>query len=149
MKHWILALALLTTPALAEDLLMVRSSQSFPETMLRLQQAIADHGYTLSRVQRVDVGLTKMGYQTDKYRVVFLGKPEEIRRLKVSHPKLIPYLPLKISIFAENEQTLLSTVNPEFLARFYPDPKLQPVFHRWAEDLHRILEAVRTAREEG
>ena len=144
MKRWILLLALLAFHAQAEDLLMVRSAQSFPETMLLLQQTIADKGYTLSRVQRVDVGLTKMGYKTDKYRVVFLGKPEEIRRLKRDYPELIPYLPLKISIFAENEQTLLSTVNPEFLGKFYKQPELQATFRRWATDLHEILETVRT-----
>ncbi len=144
MKHWIFLLCLLAFQTQAEDLLMVRSAQSFPETMLLLQQTIADKGYTLSRVQRVDVGLTKMGYKTDKYRVVFLGKPEEIRQLKQRYPELIPYLPLKISIFAENDQTLLSTVNPEFLGKFYHQPALQPVFRRWADDLHDILETVRT-----
>ncbi len=144
MNKLLLFLALFSVQAQAEDLLMVRSAQSFPETMLLLQQTIADKGYTLSRVQRVDVGLTKMGYKTDKYRVVFLGKPEEIRQLKDAYPQLIPYLPLKISIFAEGEQTLLSTVNPEFLRKFYPQQELQPVFQRWARDLHDILEAVRS-----
>ncbi len=58
-------------PAEAQQLIMTRSLNTFPETMLNLQEAIADQGYTISRVQRVDIGLTKMGYETDKYRVVF------------------------------------------------------------------------------
>ena len=43
--------------------------------MAVLQHAIGTQGYTLSRVQRVDIGLTESGFKTDKYRVVFFGKP--------------------------------------------------------------------------
>ncbi len=56
----------------ASDLLMVRSQQGFPEAMLTLQTSIREHGYAISRVQRIDIGLTGMGYKTDKYRIVFV-----------------------------------------------------------------------------
>ncbi len=101
----VLLFALASQTAFCEDLLMVRSKQAFPEAMLSLQQSLNEHGYTLARVQRVDIGLQAMGYKTDKYRVVFFGKAEEIRHLSDKHPELIPYLPPKISIFAENKQT--------------------------------------------
>ncbi len=35
---------------------------SFPEAMNALQSAIAEEGYKVSRVQRVDIGLTGSGY---------------------------------------------------------------------------------------
>ena len=59
---------------IATDLIMARSHEKFPEAMLTLQESIAAHGYTVSRVQRIDIGLTGMGYKTDKYRIVFAGK---------------------------------------------------------------------------
>ena len=96
----------LASPAYAEDLLMFRSKQTFPEAMLALQTSIAEHGYTLSRVQRVDIGLTKSGYKTDKYRIVFFGKSSEVNAIKFAEPELIPYLPLKIAIFAEGQETM-------------------------------------------
>lgn len=129
--------------ASAEDLLMARSRQAFPEAMLTLQESIRNHGYVVQRVQRVDIGLTAMGYQTDKYRVVFLGKLEETRELAAAHPELIPYLPLKISIFAEGNQTLLVTSNPATLKALYPDPSLAVRFDRWERDLRSIFEDVR------
>jgi len=67
-------LCLGTVSVNAEDLLMVRSAQPFPETMLSLEESIKDHGYIVTRVQRVDVGLKKFGFKTDKYRIVFFGK---------------------------------------------------------------------------
>ncbi|HEY9199924.1 MAG TPA: DUF302 domain-containing protein [Gammaproteobacteria bacterium] len=131
--------------AQAEDMLMVRARAPFEESMSVLQQAIAAQGYTLSRVQRVDIGLTEFGYQTDKYRVVFFGKPDEIRSLSERYPELIPYLPLEIAIFAEADETLLVTANPLDLATAYADPELEKVFARWERDVRAIMETVRQA----
>lgn len=139
----LLVLFALCVSAQAEDLLMARSRQSFPEAMLTLQESIRNHGYVVQRVQRVDIGLTAMGYETDKYRVVFLSKLDETRSLAVQHPELIPYLPLKISIFAEGNQTLLVTSNPVALKGLYPDPELGMQFERWERDLRSIFEDVR------
>jgi uncharacterized protein (DUF302 family) len=133
---------LLPTAQAAERLMMARTAQNFPEAMLRLQQTLKDHGYTVSRVQRVDIGLTTFGYQTDKYRVVFFGKPEEIRRMTHEYPQLIPYLPLKIAIFAEQEETLLVASSPKQLLET-DQPELNRVLETWTADLLEILDMMR------
>lgn len=141
-----LLMSLLTVAAVqAEDMLMARARAPFEESMSVLQQAIAAQGYTLSRVQRVDIGLTEFGYQTDKYRVVFFGRPDEIRSLSERYPELIPYLPLEIAIFAEADETLLVTANPLDLATAYANPELEKVFARWERDVRAIMETVRQA----
>ena len=131
--------------SLADELLMVRSPQPFAETMLVLQDAIREHGYQLSRVQRVDVGLTASGFETDKYRVVFFGHPQEVHELAAHYPELIPYLPIKVAIFGEDEQTVLVTLNPRGFRDFYPEPELGPVFDRWERDVHAIFNRIRNA----
>ena len=50
---------------------MRRIAMSFPEAMNALQTSIAEEGFTVSRVQRVDIGLTSSGYNTAEYRIVF------------------------------------------------------------------------------
>lgn len=149
-RHMVLGLLALAALAIAqvanaEDLLMARSRQPFPEAMLSLQDAITHHGYVVSRVQRVDVGLTRSGFKTDKYRVVFFGKPDQVRGLVRNHPELIPYLPLKIAIFAEGTETVLVAANPRDYDRFFPHSALRPVFAAWARDLQAILDEVRKA----
>jgi uncharacterized protein (DUF302 family) len=137
---------LLPASLLAEEMIMIRSVLPFPEAMLALQESIAAHGYTVSRVQRIDIGLTGMGYKTDKYRVVFAGKIDEIRELTSKSPELTPYLPPKVSIFAEGEQTILVTINPRIYAEIAGD-KIDPViFDRWESDLRSIFYDVSTAR---
>ena len=131
---------------IAEDMIMTRSVLAFPEAMLALQESITAHGYTVSRVQRIDIGLTGMGYKTDKYRVVFAGKIDEIRELTNKAPQLTPYLPPKISIFAEGDQTVLVTINPKEYAAIAGDAVDPVFFDRWESDLRSIFYDVNAAR---
>jgi len=124
------------------EMIMVRSSEPFPETMSLLQEAIRKHGYELSRVQRVDVGLSKKGYKTDKYRVVFFGKGKQIQTLTKKYPQLIPYLPLKIAIFAEDDNTILISANPNIYNDLFKIPELKPTFEQWHTDVTEILKFV-------
>ena len=145
-RSLVLALLLLAAvPAQAEYLIMARSTQSFPETMLALQTSLKEHGYTVSRVQRVDIGLTSSGFETDKYRIVFFGKPEEQRRIAAEYPQMIPYLPLKITLFAEEDETVLVTTDYTRLPELATDTKLGNQFMRWRNDINSILSEIRQA----
>mgnify|MGYP001814449773 FL=1 len=152
MKTWfagiLLFCSLLQLPSFAdaEEIIMTRSVLAFPEAMLALQESIRAHGYTVSRVQRIDIGLTGMGYKTDKYRVVFAGKLEEIRQLTDKAPELTAYLPPKISIFAEGEQTVLVTLNPQLYAEIAGDAVDPIIFTHWESDLRSIFRDVNVAR---
>ena len=132
--------------ARAEEIVITRSVLAFPEAMLALQESIRAHGYTVSRVQRIDIGLTGMGYKTDKYRIVFAGKIDEIRELTKKAPQLAAYLPPKISIFAEGDQTILVTINPRLYADIAGDEIDPIIFAHWESDLRSIFHDVNMAR---
>ncbi len=133
-------------PALADQLLIIRAQQDYPESMASLQNAISSRGYKVTRVQNIDVGISKTGHTIDYYKVVFYGNPEEIAQITREHPELIPYLPLNIVIFAEDANTVVATNRPSVLAEFFPDPALKPMFMRWEADLIKILDEVREAQ---
>ncbi len=139
----LLFIVVFTSNAWSEDLIMARSKQKFPEAMLTFQTSIKDHGYQITRVQRIDVGLTAKGYKTDKYRVVFLGKKDEIQYLVKKYPALIAFLPAKASIYAEGGQTLLVTANPRILGNMVDD-KDKVIFSRWENDVRSVFEEFRT-----
>lgn len=136
----------LSAVACADQLLMIRSSLPFPEAMLALQNAITTRGYKVTRVQNVDQGLSKTGYQTDNYKVVFYGKPDEVAQLASKHPEVIPYLPLNVAIFAEQGSTILVTSHPGVFANFFPDTELSAIFLRWENDLNEIVNEVHEAK---
>jgi len=132
-------------PAFADNLMMVRSQLYFPEAMSALQESILAHGYKITRVQRVDIGLTGSGYKTDKYRLVFFGKADEIENMTRIEPGLHAYLPLQVVIFAEQDNTLLVALHPRSLSEQFQAPGLRTQFLRWENDMKSIFDDVRTA----
>lgn len=146
LARWLLLLGLVASvPAMGDDMMMVRSQQPFGDAMNTLLRAAGDRGYTTARVQRVDVGLKSRGYQTAEYRLVFIGKPEEVAAIGSAHPQLLPYLPLKIVIFAEADSTLVLALSPTALAHMYPHKDLAPTLQRWERDLRAIFDEVAAA----
>ena len=148
-RYYCIAFALLCSTwqlAQADELMIVRSAQNFEDAMSTLQAAIKEQGYKVSKVQRVDVGLEAKGYKTDRYRVVFYGKPEELEALVAQYPDLVPYLPLSIAIYAEEGNTILTTARPALLKQFYPEADLKPIFERWERDLKKIFNTVRETK---
>lgn len=132
-----------SSSAYAENTLMARVDLAFDATVEQLQKVIAEHGYTVAHMQRCDVGLEHSGYQTDKYRIVFFGKLEEVRAISANHPELVPYLPLNVAVFAENGDTMLSVFNPAVYGRLFPDSPLSVQFRRWESDIRSILDEMR------
>ncbi len=139
-RLFLMLLLLIAPAAVADELLMARVERSFPEAMNALQQSIQDHGYKVTRVQRVDIGLTSSGFKTAEYRVVFFGKPEELLKLPDKHPELLAYLPLKFTIFSEGEHTLVVTNNPAVFGVFFKEAGLTRTFQHWEKDVRSILD---------
>ena len=143
-----LMFAACSVSAIADELLMVRSLEAFPEAMSTLQTSIREHGYAITRVQRIDIGLTGMGYETDKYRVVFVGKPDEIHYLVDRYPELAPYMPPQISVFAEGDDTLMVTANPQIYADMIEDEEDRLIFQRGESDIYSVFDDIRRANAE-
>jgi hypothetical protein len=65
-----------------------------------------------------------------------------MQELAAGHPELMPYLPLKIVIFAEGGSTLVLTNSPAVLGTFFRDTALQRHFQHWEKDVRSILDQV-------
>ena len=128
-----------------QDVIMIRASVPFPEAMTSLQNSIIEHKYTLSRVQRVDIGLEKAGFKTDRYRIVFFGKHDEMKAVTDKYPEMAVYLPLKVVIFSEDEETMLVALNPLHFSDALGKPEFNILFKRWANDMKSIMDDVRLA----
>lgn len=142
MKNHLLAgllLILSVGVAQAETILMSRAHDKFEVTLEVAKKSLADHGYVVSHIQRCDGGLKDFGFTTAPYRLLFFGKPEEVRSLTKKYPQIIPYLPLKLAVFEEGDEVLAAIFNPEELARLFKDEELKIHFTRWKSDFDSIL----------
>lgn len=142
----ILCCTLFTSQMLrAENMIMARVQQDFGNVMEQLKTSITEHGYTVSHVQRCDGGLKGFGYKTDLYRVIFFGKLNEVKTLSTRHPELVPFLPLKIAVIAEDQETIIVILNPASMAPFFNDHDLKIQFMRWESDIRSIVDGVQQA----
>ena len=132
----------------AENMIMARVPMHAELVIEYVNSSVEEHGYTIAHTQLCDGGMTDFGYKSDLYRVVFFGKIAEVRMISERYPELVSYLPLKIAVIAEKDETLLTVLNPEALAPFFGDQELQIQFGRWHSDLISIFDDVRrsTAR---
>lgn len=128
--------------AMEKDFITVQCKSNFTETMVHLQEVLLEHGFHALRAQKVDVGLRNHGYVSDSYRVVFFSKPKEIESLKNSYPILIPFLPHKITIYVDNDQTVINTIKPMSLGKLFSDPKIQKILSHWDQDMRSIMDDV-------
>jgi len=118
-----------------------QTESDYPEAMATLQDNILAKGYTISRVQRVDYGMEKAGYDIEEYRVVFFAKPEEMAFILKDHPELAPFLPLSITIYKDEERV-------SFLSMPYSLPQeeatteaLKNIISQWEKDSSEIIKA--------
>ncbi len=140
---------LLTFPVQADQtLVMARSSAKAAHVMDVLRETIPEYGYSVAHVQRCDGGMAEFDYKTDFYRVVFFGRVEEVRSILARHPEMSPYLPLKIVVIAENNETLLAAMDPRALGSMFPgDAQLQLQFSRWYNDIQSMLDEMRQLKK--
>lgn len=136
---------LLASAAGADNMLMGRIPMRAEIVLEYVKTSIEEHGYTVAHIQLCDGGMKDFGYESDFYRVVFFGKIDEVRNAAEHHPELVSYLPLKLAVIAEEEETLLTALNPEALAPFFADEAVQVQLGRWHSDLVSILQDVRRA----
>lgn len=144
MRHLLfLLLVFMMTAVRADGLLLVRVHAEPIDVMQTLQEKLKEYGYTIGHIQKCDTGLEEMGYETDYYKVVFFAKPEQLRYLSNKYQEMIPYLPLKLAIFAEKNDTLISGVNPVSLDELFPQREIQLQLRRWQNDVQGILTEIR------
>ena len=148
----LLAILLILEASLAfateQNLVMVRSPAKAGHVMDVLKETILEYGYKVAHTQRCDGGMAEFHYKSDFYRVVFFGKVEEVRAVLERHPEMSPYLPLKITVVAENQDTVLAAVDPRALAPMFPDdPELRVLLARWHNDINAMLEEMRNLKK--
>ena len=127
----------------ADNMIMGRVPLRAEIVIEYVKSSIEEHGYSVAHIQLCDGGMKDFGYTSDVYRVVFFGKVDEVRAISEQHPDFVSYLPLKIAVIAEKDETLLTALNPEALSRFYSDERLQIQLGRWYNDLISIFQDVR------
>lgn len=90
-------------PAYASNTFLVRktSQQDYANAMADLQSRLMENGFKIKFVQRVDIGLAKAGYHTDRYRIVFFMPKKGVEKVLTKRTDLADLFPLKVTVYRE------------------------------------------------
>ena len=135
--------AFLSVNSYAENMLMVRTQTPFEIAMDDVQTLLEEYEYSVAHTQRCDGGLTDFGYKSDYYRIIFFGKIDEVRSLSEKYPQIVPFLPLKMLLFAENDETVLVALDPDKLSNYFDDRSVKIQLQRWRNDILSIFNEMR------
>ncbi len=144
MKKILLILIIISNYVFASNnnILLIEINKNFAKTWDILEKEIIERKHTVAYKQRCDYALTERNYDTDKYRIIFFGKYSEIKELAKNYPKIIPYLPLKITAVAYGNKTLLTAKKPVELLEIVKDEKHKKIIQSWNKDLEAIITKV-------
>ena len=129
----------------SNQMLLVRADHKFEDTLDIVKDVLHKNGFEVAHVQRCDGGLKHMGYNTDKYRIVFFGRLEEVREISKTHSELIPFLPFKLLVYAEGNQSIISIMNPENLKGTLKDKAFNRKLEEWKDEFVKILEQTKAS----
>ena len=127
----------------APSIVTTRIALPYDETLAELKAAIAQRGYKVAKLQRVGNALRKIEYETDDYAVIHFARLAENDRWISSHPELIAYLPLRFTLAAEGDDTLLIWLDPLLFDTLFAIPDLRAQAEIWSADMRWVAEKVR------
>lgn len=126
---------------------VVESKNEFSDTMIAVQEALIARGYTVSRIQPIDEGMAKAGYDIEKYRVVFFGKSDEVDMVLEHYPQFSLFLPLSLVIYEEEGKTKLVSMPFNLLENAAPTPEVAEVVAKWRSDIQAVIHAAAEEQE--
>ena len=104
-----------------------------------LSAAIIDLGYTPIKIQPIDHGLRKMGYDLSDYKVIFFGKKAQVDKVLAIYPEAAVMLPLKIILYHKGDVVVAMTPRMEMWKSVFHKKGLNEIIDQWHKDLAGIL----------
>ncbi len=139
----LIVIFIISTISYSTQFIKTTINTNFINTWNTLYDEIEYNDYKIAYLQRCDVALKQRQYQTDKYRILFFGKYQDMRYLSKKYPQLVPFLPLKIVVMEDKQTSITKLVAPSVL-KLLPVVELKDkkIIQKWHNDLLDIFAKV-------
>lgn len=127
-----------------DDLLIERVNAKFSYAWSALDKTIRAYHYKPAYLQRCDFALNERHYKSDKYRILFFGKYDEMKKMSKKYPEIVPFFPLRMTVMEEGTHTLVIATSPMTLLSLVKTNEERMTIFRWQEDMKSILKQVKS-----
>lgn len=136
---WLTLLCLISASALATDPFLTASKLSdYRPALNDLSIAINNQGYTLVKIQPIDQGLRRKGYEALDYKVVFFANRDQVDKVLTASPEASVVLPLMIILYRNGDSIVASAPSLDRWKGVF-NKTLDPMIDRWQRDIAEIL----------
>lgn len=137
-------LLLLLSPTQASDsiIVMKKSIQDYANAMSDVQSSLEEKGFKVKFVQRVDIGLAKAGYHSDKYRIVFFMPKHGMAGVLSKRADLADMFPFKVTVYRENGKVYVFCVQTTSLLDSAVPTDIRALFQSWDKQIDGVVRNV-------
>jgi len=122
-----------------QEIKPIRSGNDFPDTMTHIQNNLTGKGYRIIRIQALDQGLARAGYDINRYRIIFFGKAEDFVHIQKTHPGFTVFLPLSVTVYEDEGGTYMQSMPFTAMKDLALDKKQVHMISRWRADIHTSI----------
>jgi len=134
-------LILTLKPVYAEDDLLVTkySAQDYDSAISGVEMGLEENGFRVQFVQRIDVGLAKAGYHSDKYRIVFFMPEHGVRDVLLKRADLADMFPLKVTVYRDKGRVYVFGAKSASLLDASVPADVRARFQSWDKQVNMVL----------
>jgi len=119
---------------------VVVSKNDFPDTMMRVQQELNKKGYQVTRIQALDQGLAKAGYDIENYRIIFFGNSLDFDIVQQRYPELTVFLPLSVTVYENDGRVYIQSMPFSMAQKATQDHEYLAMVARWKNDVDQAIQ---------
>ena len=119
-----------------------KSIQDYANAMSDVQMHLEDMGFKVEFVQRIDVGLAKAGYHSDKYRIVFFMPKHGVADVLSKRADLASMFPLKVTVYRDKGKVYVFGVKSASLLDASVPADVRAHFQTWDKKVDSIVKDV-------
>jgi uncharacterized protein (DUF302 family) len=124
----------------------IESFKSFDETVKSIEEKAAKRGFRVLHTHDVAATLAEKGFQRDPLKIIEICNARYASAILKKNVKVSLMLPCPISVYKQEDKTLVSALLPSRIADFFPGEGMGPIAN---EVETAVLTIIREATNRG
>ncbi len=125
-----------------EKLMLIKlsSKKTVSEAATALQSAVQANHFGVMQVHNLKETMTKKGVEFDRECLIFeVCQPQQAKKVLDQNMSISTALPCRISIYEEDDKTILATLKPTTLLAMFNTPQLKGVAQEVEDVIVKIM----------
>jgi len=121
----------------------IETKRPFDDVVSAIADAAAQKMFRVLTVHDVQATLAEKGFQRGPYKIIEVCNSKKAYAVLEADPRVGVFLPCPICVWTKDDKTVVSTMKPTLMSRFFPGVDLGTVPQDVEKTMVEIIEAAR------